>query len=260
MPDRAISEVIGFVLVFSLIVATVGVVYVLGFGGLADTRDAEQLSNAERAFDVLGDNLNDITRGNAPTRATELKLYDAQLSLADGPFVNVTITSGASGSPSYKRSFDPIVYTAEESDTKLVYANGAVIRVDGDAGVLKRRPPMVFRADGGTRVATIPIVQTRSAATQHVGGDRTVLVRADKASTVLMNTDHISESGYTVNLSISSTTDRAPVWERHLDDRIETAYGVSDPCQLASSAIVACTFDVDRLYVAVTYIEVVFSD
>lgn len=259
MPDRGVSEVLGFVLVFSLIVATVGVVYVVGFGGLADVRDAERLRNAERAFDVLADNLNDITRGNAPNRATEIKLSEARLHLSSGPQLKVTITSGTPGTPSYKRNFDPIVYTAEGSDTKLVYTSGAVVRVDDDSAVLKRRPPMVFREAGTTRVAIIPIIQTRSTTTQHVSGDGTVLVRADQASAVVLNTDNTSASGYTVNVTVGSTAARAPVWERHLDGRIEDAYGVSDPCRLSSPAVAACEFDVDRLYVTATYVDVEFS-
>lgn len=259
MPDRGISEVIGFVLVFSLIVATVAVVYVVGFGGLADTRDAEQLTNAERAFDVLADNLNDLNRDAAPNRATEIKLYDAGLRLASGPQMNVTITSGAPGTPVFKQNVDPIVYTADRSGTKLVYAGGAVMRVDDDAAVLKRRPPMVFREDGSTRVAVVPIIQTRSRGTQNVGGDGTMLVRAERASTVVLNTGNISASGYTVNFTIRSTTARAPVWERHLDERIGNAYGVADPCTLSSPDTAACVFDVDRLYVTATYVDVAFS-
>lgn len=259
MPDRALSEVFGFVLVFALIVSAVAVVYVVGFEGLADARDAEQLTNAERAFDVLADNVNDIATGHAPNRATEIKLSDAQLRLASGPQMNVTITSGAPGTPSYKRNVDPIVYTAERSGTKLVYASGAVIRVDGDSAVLKRRPPMRFREDGSARVAVIPIVQTRSTATQDVAGDAIVLVRAKRASTVLLNTDNVSASGYTVNFTVRSTESRAPVWERHLEERIEDGYGVTDPCRLSSPAVAACEFDVDRLYVTVAYVEVDFS-
>lgn len=260
MGKRAVSDVVGFVLVFSLIVVTVGIVYVVGFQGLTDARDAEQLNNAERAFDVLADNLNDINRGNAPVRATELKLSDAQLHLAAGPQMNVTITSGASGTPTYKRDFAPIVYSADGSGTKLVYANGAIVRVEDDGAVLKRRPPMVFRKDGSTRVAVIPIVQTRASTTQHAGGDGTVLLRAERTSTGVLNTGNISGSSpYDVNLTIQSTTGRAPVWERHLDERIDAAYGVSDACGRPSPGTVACEFAVDRLYVPVTYVDVELS-
>jgi len=54
---RAVSDVVGYVLVFSLVSLTVGVVSVAGVGALQDARDVEQANNAERAFDVLGDNV-----------------------------------------------------------------------------------------------------------------------------------------------------------------------------------------------------------
>ena len=68
---RGVSEVISFVLVFSLIAATVALVYVSGIGGLESTRSSQRVTNAERAFDVLHDNIANIHRRCTPSRATE---------------------------------------------------------------------------------------------------------------------------------------------------------------------------------------------
>jgi len=61
----------GFVFAFALVTASVGVVYTTGIGGLEDARENEQVTNAVRAFDVLHDNIEDVTREDAPSRATE---------------------------------------------------------------------------------------------------------------------------------------------------------------------------------------------
>ena len=80
---RGVSEIVGFILVFSLVLGTITLVYASGLSGLDDTRDAERITNAERAFDVLANNFQQMGRGEAPNRATEIKLAEAQLSVRD---------------------------------------------------------------------------------------------------------------------------------------------------------------------------------
>ncbi len=96
--DRAVSETISFVLVFSLIVASVGAVYAIGVSELEATRDAERIENAQRAFDVLADNVDDVLEG-APSRGTEVKLAEATLRSADDASMNVTVDPEGGGTP-----------------------------------------------------------------------------------------------------------------------------------------------------------------
>jgi hypothetical protein len=91
MDDRGVSEVIGFVLVFSLITMTIAIVSVTGIGGLQDAQQAEQVNNVERAFDVLDDNFDEIQRQQAPNRTTELKLVDGSIGLGEEIEITVRI-------------------------------------------------------------------------------------------------------------------------------------------------------------------------
>lgn len=77
MNDRGVSDTLGFVFVFAIILSTVAVVTTIGMAGLQDTRDVERVNNAERAFDILGDNMEDIADRGAPSRATEVKVEEA---------------------------------------------------------------------------------------------------------------------------------------------------------------------------------------
>lgn len=74
MDNRAVSEVVGFVLTFSLVTMAIAIVFTAGFGGLQDTQQAEQVNNVERAFDVLDTNVQEVQRQEAPSRATEMRL------------------------------------------------------------------------------------------------------------------------------------------------------------------------------------------
>ncbi|MFC6988243.1 hypothetical protein ACFQJD_05030 [Haloplanus sp. GCM10025708] len=130
MPDRAVSDVVGFVLVFSLIITSVGVVTVFGISTLEDARTDERINNAERAFDVLADNFDDIARGGAPSRATEIKLAETSLTLAET--VDLSVNASDEADP-YPSEFRPIVFSAG-SETDIVYEG---VRSSGHSGTAR---------------------------------------------------------------------------------------------------------------------------
>lgn len=209
---RGVSEVIGFVLVFSLVVGTISIVYVGGLSGLDETRDAERVNNAERAFDVLANNFQQLGRGEAPNRATEIKLADAQLTTSSNREVSVNASemdSAASARPVTIR-YDT------QGDSRLVYENGAVIRVDDGNAIMQREPDFVFSS--GTIV--IRFISLRGAG-QGVGGSAsTVLVRAERTQRqMLVNRGSSSD----VEIRMGTHPDRADVWEKYFEERISSA-------------------------------------
>ncbi|PSP97778.1 hypothetical protein BRC89_10225 [Halobacteriales archaeon QS_4_70_19] len=174
------SEVISFTLIFSLIAATVVLVYVSGIGGLEASRSAERVTNAERAFDVLADNMNDIHSEGSPSRATEIKVSDAQMQFGDSTRITVEVTNlyetTAETANLSTITIDPIVYSAG-SGPQLVYSNGAVFRQDRGGTVLNNDPSVLFTDSGGERTAILPVIQTRQAGVDSTGSQRTILVR-----------------------------------------------------------------------------------
>lgn len=256
MPDRGVSDVVGFVLIVSLIVSTVGVVYVFGIGGLQDVRDAERVDNAERAFDVLADNMADLHKRDAPSRATEIKLAEADLGFSGDTTINVSVDDG--GTVAYTRkSVAPIVYSASGRESELYYVNGAVIRTDRNGGVMLSDPTMQFVTQNGERVAVVPIIETRAAGdTGQIGGSTTTLVRTRAVTSGIL----LSDTGtLDVTINVTSTdVQRAVVWERYLETEIPDAWdtnGDDDVCARSGTAV-TCTLEADSVYVPRTGIAV----
>jgi len=272
--DRGASEVVSFVLAFALITTTAGVVFVTGIGGLQNARDAEQLQNAERAFDVVDDNLLDHHAAGAPTRATEIKLNDATLELGGDRDVVVTVeVTNVGASPNASTRITPIVYSPTDSPDAIVYSNGAVLRSQQRGAAMNDGPPIVVREDGTARTAVIPFVQTRArGGASSVAGSSTVLLRTDLAlkEVVLNRTDGDDIQGtppdrdgdgtdeYNVTYTVNTTATRAPAWERHLEERFAW---VDDACTVpaGSPGSVECSFYIEELYVTATRIDASIS-
>ena len=234
---RGLSDLIGFVLVFGLVVAAVAVVAVGGFQVLEDARDSQQVTNAEQALDVLDGNVEDLAVRGAPRRSTEVLLSDATLAFGDPVTFNVT----AGGTNYYAANVTPLVYRAE-SGSALVYVNGALLRQQGGGAAVVNEP----RVSAGDRTL-VPLVVTsaRSGGTSATNARR-VLVR-----TVVNGRDVRTFDGAGVSLNV--TTPRAAAWERYLEDELgEDCTGPAD----GLDGRVSCPLPGDEVYVQAIGVDV----
>lgn len=214
MTDRGVSEVLGFVLVFAIITATIGIVYASGFGGLVTAQQAEQLSNMERAFDVLDDNMADLHRRGAPSRATEVKLAGGTISLADRTTVSVTVTndSDANHNDTFTIHPRPIVYHGA-GDQSVVYVLGSTFRAGDDGAAMLSSPDFVVDSDR----AVLPMTATYAGtSTTSTGGQGTVLIVAHVQSRSVP-VDFTTAQGHTATLNVTITSPRADAWRRYFE-------------------------------------------
>jgi hypothetical protein len=247
---RGQSETIGFVLVFALIVASTGVVYVAGFSSLDDARAAEEITNAERAFDVFDDNVQDVTRRGAPSRATEMSLGNGDLYLENATRITVTGHYASNGTEGANASVGarPIVYRLDGS--RVVYASGAVIRSDRGNAVMRTQPSWVVtdRRTVLPLVVTNPDTDGRTA----VGGGDTVLIAAERTERTLgIEFDPRTTA---VNVTVTVKSPRAEAWGQFLADRGFTAIDAD-----ASDDRVSYWFVTDELYLQRTSIRIGFQ-
>lgn len=245
MTDRAVSETLGFVLVFGLVITTVGIVYATGIGGLESVQAAERTENVGRAFEVLADNVADLSREGAPARATEIRLNGGMLSVEEP--VNVTVRAERVGDPSDNATFvirpEPVVYRAADRDTRFTYAAGAVFRTDRGASTMRVEPE--FRHDADR--AVVPFVRTRLQGNASGIGGGTALVVTRRVDGDLAGQFRNGSAQVTVTV----TSPRADAWKRYFEDEGFDAVDAD-----ASDGDVAYRFVTDRLYVPETVVDV----
>lgn len=205
--ERAVTEIVGYVLVFSLIVATVGVVTTVGFGTLEDRQNAEQINNVERAFDVFATNVEDVYRQGAPSRATEIRLAGGTVEY--GEPVQITIRNATNHNDNHTIETIPIVYT--KGDSEIVYVAGTVIRANEDGSVMLREPPFVLEADR----TLLPFVRTtRAVGPSEVVREGTVRIESRRTNIVTATDPDLREAD---RLELVVDSPRESAWERYLE-------------------------------------------
>lgn len=187
--DRGVSDVVAFVFTFSIIITSVGVVSAVGFSVLEDIQGNEQALNAQRGFQALSDNINDIDRRHVPGRSGEVTLNDGRLLVENGSSsstLGVTVEDGSTTLYDGSTDVGYLEYTEQEDDTRIVLESGAVIRKDknADQGIVVRRPNFACRTSGDS-YAVVSVVKIVSSSNTR-GGDGTVQIVAREQSSKLL--------------------------------------------------------------------------
>ncbi|GAB7013931.1 DUF7289 family protein [Halolamina salina] len=238
---RGVSDTVGFVLVFSLVLLTVGTVLTVGYGGLQDVRDAERVNNAQRAFDVLANNIEDITARGAPSRGTEIRLAEASLGRGEPTVLNVSAEGDSLAFSTGNDSLDSIVYEAE--GTRIRYAGGAVTRIQSDGSVMLVEPNFVI----SERRVILPVVEL-VVEQRRIAGSRTVLVRSVRTNrNVELDETDVDQ------LDLNFTTPATDAWAGYLED------GGMNCSRPADDRLSCSAEDLDSVQVIRFTIEVTFG-
>lgn len=247
---RAQTETLGFVFVFSLILLTVGAVYAGGYPALQEARDAEQSNNMGRAFEVLDDNIADILRYEAPSRATEVRLTGGRMALGDNTSIDVTVTntSNASHNLTFNERARPITYT--DGDTTFALSFGATLRSDDGNALMRSEPDWILEGDR----TVIPFVQFLPGSERtSVSGDSTVLIVADASASRSVRS-FTPADGARANVTVTITSDRAEAWGRYLERQ-----GMNEIDGDGSDDQVRYWYETESVYFPKQRIEIAFS-
>ncbi len=177
---RAVSDALGFVLLFSIIVTGIGVVYVFGVPAVDDLRAHQQTESATTAMQAVAVGLDSIQRGDSSTRSMDIVLDGRTLGVTSG--TTLTVSNRSESLLSVDRA---LVYAADRSSA-VAYHGGAVFRRDGDASVLRREPS--FRCTDDRVVLTVVEVTGPSRPAVSAGSARIIAERRS-VETVLIGDD-----------------------------------------------------------------------
>lgn len=245
MNGRAQSEILGYVIVFSIIAASVGFIYVTGLPALENSQEAMATNNVESAFDVMDDNIRDITQEGAPSRATEVRIAGGRLFVGEPTEIRFYAENTTEEDDNITVVADtyPVIYR-DDADRRVSYVAGAIIRGNGTASAMVSQPDWRFT----DRRTIVPIqVLTPRGGLQGISGDTTILlvtklqVRAYTQS--LAQTD-----GAEAEVNVSVKTDRPGAWEQYFSEANSTVDGGIEVVSKPSERLVYWRFETGELH------------
>lgn len=152
--ENAVSDVIGFILIFAITIIALGLIMLFAQPVLDKSKDDISFSNMEQAFILLHSDINDIGSGKSTIKTRDINLINAQLAFNPNS-TNITIKT---------ESHDPITFNAGSIEYDI---NGLILSLENGAllsdyynGSFITREPFIFTTnDLDGRVTIINLIK-----------------------------------------------------------------------------------------------------
>lgn len=245
---RGVSDLVAFVVVFAVIVTSVGVVYTVGYDSVIDISEGSQSESASRAFEIVTQRLGEIERGNSPGWRGEFDLAGGSVGVTSGAQFEVVVNVTSGSDRAYTLGTGALVY--DHGRTEMTYEGGALFRTSGDDAAMVDTPPITCDVGGeGPDRAVVSVVRVSTGGEQSLVSSGTVEIDARHNRTRILYPDNrtgvasASDAGF-VNVSIAGT-DNADAWGRYFEQSDDWVGDGPYSCQADRVYVRAVSLDID---------------
>jgi len=216
--DRAISDIVGFVLTVGIILIGVGIVATVGVDQIAGFQGTQNIENAERAMTVLDGNLDELQESRATVLTSQLAVHNARLATNDatGGTSNLSIDVLGDGNPSTDYPMRTISYRTD--DTRVVYEGGAVVLDNAEGEPISLRDSSFVCTDDRAIVSFVTVAADDAG--QGYGG-ATATITTGLNETRIHYPDVRSGSGSLSSsdgVAVTVDSNQTPAWRNSLTD------------------------------------------
>jgi hypothetical protein len=227
--DRGISESIGFMLIFSIVIAGIALVTLYGYPLLLQQQTSADEKIMEKNMIVLQNDIKSLAYKTVPFKETSLKIGGGSLTVYNSsygsPSSKINIYDGGAGGASYlpppydvgTAKFTPgeLRYESISAQTDISLQNGAVVlrpRVQKGSTILAE-PRWFFDAGTNTMVINlIEITSTNILAKEGIGTVQMELVGEPYYKETVVTSGHDVRIDYTP----STTQDYSVAWDNYI--------------------------------------------
>ncbi|PSQ53271.1 hypothetical protein BRD20_03575 [Halobacteriales archaeon SW_8_65_20] len=240
--ERGVSEVLSYILVFSVVTVTIAFVLGNGVGAVTSTQQNARVDAATSGVAILDKSVQTVYQTGVPRRATELKPNGGTLSVGGRFDVAVEIsqdkpTQGETILFRYGAASSRFTHTIDDQSVGL--ALGARFRSGPGRVAMIDDPPFLF-SQSRTNLPLVLLKGTDSVST----GSPVQIVASSKDNRLLAHRSQTEMPQYTVKITIETTPERAAAWDRYF--RREDLDPVdNDP----SDGTIAYTHDTNRVII-----------
>lgn len=213
MTDDAVSELVDFSIILSIILLATAVIVVAGIPIIKHTQETQYSQNIVQSFQVLAPNINKVVKGTSPSQSIELKMYGGTLSVTSDSYMEVNMkvwnsSNGSYGTETYGKHMGMI--KNDYYGTSVAYENTGIWAIyDTGNSVMKLEPLFTY----SNNVLFIPYSSLSGISS--LSGSGLVRVTTDGGRRTIESYHNVSQ----VNISI--TSEYHEPWGKHLSEKID---------------------------------------
>ncbi len=203
--NAAVSETVGYILLFGVVVLSMGVIYAIGYPTLQSNIDTNIFESAEQNFIELQSSMERAAFDQTPVKVHKMKLQSSAISVSNES--SMTITYGSN--PPLLVPTGEIVF--EKDNKKLVYEMAGVIKsYPRKSMVMISEPPIYVNTINNVTVTTIGLIS--------VNGDTSVSGKGMATLNLKHNSSSMDKTSSPTNVTVHINSTHASKWQEYLQD------------------------------------------
>ncbi|QYZ79483.1 hypothetical protein E2N92_08610 [Methanofollis formosanus] len=214
--DDGVSEAIGFIIIFGLVMTGIALITLYGYPMLLQQQSNADVRNMEQTMVVLQNDIKSLCYKSVPYKETSLQVAGGVLTMenatATGKRFNISVIKN-DGTINTTELFSPgaFVYTADSQDATLALENGAVIRAQAGGSSMIAEPRWYIDTNNGEKTFVINLVALNASTEMSRNGMGTVRMKLNNSTVSSLNLPK-----ETVAVSYTSTGEFSRAWENYL--------------------------------------------
>jgi hypothetical protein len=203
--DAAVSETVGFILMFAIVILSMSMIYILGYPILQEHIESSVFENAQQSFIVLQSDMKRVAFEQVPVKTMKIKLHSSTISIDNRSSMLISYNDGTSHSYNYPTG--EIEFTKD--DKVLTYENGGLWMKQPPSGaIMVSKPPIYTGIINNENMTTIGVV--------NVHGRRSMGGNGIASITMQHNTSGLTKPSVPVNVTVTINSVYSTQWARYL--------------------------------------------
>ncbi|HML26177.1 DUF7289 family protein [Methanomethylovorans sp.] len=202
--DAAVSETVGFILMFSIVILSMSMIYILGYPILQDHIESSVFENAQQSFIVLQSDMKRVAFEQVPVKTMKMKLHSSTLSVDDRSSIVVNYNG-----TDVRYNTGNIEFIKNEDI--LTYENGGLWMKQHPSGsILVSKPPIYTGMINNDNMTTIGVIS--------VHGRRSTSGNGIASINMEHNSSNLIKPSEKVDVTITIQSAYSKQWARYLDE------------------------------------------
>jgi hypothetical protein len=218
--NEGVSESIGFLLIFTLMITGIGLVTLYGYPLLIKQQVSADEQIMEKNMIVLQNDIKSLAYKTVPYKETSLKIGGGALAIYNStyapPISKITIRDADNIFVDEFQSGD-LIYTSDSAGIDISLQNGAVIKWQDGGAVMLAEPRWFY--DGQTKTMVINLVNFTSTNMMSRQGIGTVQMALGETQFNIYESPILGASVY-VDYTPDSTQDYSVAWDNYFQNTL----------------------------------------
>ncbi len=216
--DSAVSEVLGYTLVFGIVVLAIGLIYMAGIPALQSTKDATQFKSVEQGFMILNTDIRKVALDQSPVRTTKLGTAEGGMLASDPGACKLSLKIFESGNEQFNDTIELGRIEFASGVGSITCENGAVITKYASGSFMAVKPRM-FKSDQDHIMFSL--IKVNDSSRSASGGISQITISNPRFNESLFNTPEVYENG---ELAIKVDSEYADSWARFLGSEFNATF------------------------------------